>query len=67
MDLLRPSESDGLRQALYNAGFNNFDAELYIDTSNAIGIDGVYHGAITANEWHRLAWAVDNVEGKMHK
>ena len=68
MDFFRPTTSDGSWQALYNTSPDNAnDAELYIDTTNGIGIDGDFEGVVTANQWHRIAWAVDTVAGTISK
>jgi hypothetical protein len=67
MDFLRPAQSDGQWQALYNTNpANSDDADLYINRSNAIGT-GQYHGSIAPDQWYRIAWVVDTVAGTISK
>src|SRR5215204_1109730 len=58
MDVLYPvSSSDEWRALIQSSVGNppNDDAEFYIDTANAVGINGTYHGNVPANTWVRLA------------
>jgi hypothetical protein len=67
MDFLRPTESDGKWQALYNTSATNSNAaDLEINRYNAIGT-GQYHGSIAPNQWYRIAWVVDTVAGTIAK
>jgi hypothetical protein len=60
MDVLYPAEAHNQWRAyLQTDPSNSGDAEFYANTSNAIGISGVYHGQLQANTWHRIAFAVD--------
>ncbi|MBI3853222.1 MAG: hypothetical protein HY298_23475 [Verrucomicrobia bacterium] len=63
-DILYPSSSDlawrALLQASTTATNGGDDSEFYIDDfANGIGINGIYHGNITPDVWHRIALAVD--------
>ncbi|MBX3745504.1 MAG: LamG domain-containing protein [Verrucomicrobiae bacterium] len=62
-DLLFPAESSTQWRALIQIDdpSNANDAELFINPSGAIGISGSYQGAVQANTWHRIAFAVDLV------
>jgi hypothetical protein len=59
MDVYFPSASSGKPRALLQTdGFAN--AEYSINTANAIGNDGgTFSGNVTADQWHRIAIAVD--------
>lgn len=67
MDVLFPSSSDGAWRALYQANTNNSDdAEFYVKNamSGGIGINGIYHGAIRPNTWHRVAIVMQAAPGE---
>ncbi|HTG43336.1 MAG TPA: hypothetical protein VK633_02270, partial [Verrucomicrobiae bacterium] len=58
MDVLFPSSSNNKWRALLQNNSDNpenDDAEFYINESNAIGINGAYHGAISPDSWTRIA------------
>ena len=38
---------------------NASDADLFVNSANAIGISGQYDGNLTAGVWHRIAFTVD--------
>lgn len=60
-DLLFPADSSTNWRALIqiNDPTNVDDADLFINASGAIGISGSYQGSVTADTWHRIAFAVD--------
>lgn len=67
MDVLFPSGSDGRWRALYQTDTNNTtDAEFYVQNapSGGIGINGLYHGSIRSNTWHRIAIVVQAAPGE---
>jgi len=67
IDVLFPSASDGAWRALYQANTNNSDdAEFYVKNaaSGGIGINGIYHGAIRPNTWHRVAIVMQAAPGE---
>jgi hypothetical protein len=60
MDLLYPETSHNLRRALLQTSPNNTgDADFRVNEANGIGVDGIYHGTVRSNQWHRIALAVD--------
>jgi hypothetical protein len=60
LDVLYPPGSDNLRRALLQTQTENTDdAEFRFDEANGLGVNGVYHGRILPNTWHRVALAVD--------
>jgi hypothetical protein len=69
MDVLFPAASSGEWRALLQAdvfnapdpdhGDTSLDAEFYLNESDGLGINGVYHGNVPPNTWVRLALAVD--------
>lgn len=63
LDVLYPPSSDAswraILQASTTATTGADDSEYYLNLANGIGISGDYRGGVTANEWHRLALAVD--------
>jgi predicted phosphodiesterase len=60
MDLLFPSSSSNAWRALFQTNRDNAnDADLFVGTTNGIGVSGQYHGTLTANAWHRIAVTVD--------
>jgi hypothetical protein len=60
LDVYYPAASHNLRRALLQTQTENTDdAEFRIDESNGLGVNGVYHGQIQAETWHRVALAVD--------
>jgi hypothetical protein len=60
MDVIYPAASHNLRRALLQTQTENLDdAEFRFDESNGLGVNGVYHGRIEADTWHRVALAVD--------
>lgn len=67
MDVLFPPASDGLFRALYQTDTNNAnDAEFYVrdGVNGGIGINGIYHGSIRANTWHRIAIVMQSAPGE---
>jgi len=49
----------GWRSLLQTDTSNASDGDFFINPSGGIGISSVYDGNVTANEWHRVAIAVD--------
>jgi hypothetical protein len=62
-DVLYPSTSDLTWRALLQASptviTGGDDSEFYIDTTDGIGISGIYDGTVTPDTWHRIVLAVD--------
>lgn len=59
-DIYYPAGSDGTWRSLWQTLVaNTNDASLFVDTSDGIGISGVYNGSVSAGAWHRLAFAFD--------
>ncbi|MEW6158528.1 MAG: hypothetical protein AB1813_13930 [Verrucomicrobiota bacterium] len=61
MDVLFPTASMNKARALFRSdlGFSP-NADFFVNAGNSIGVDGgVFGGAIRADTWHRLAFAVD--------
>jgi len=46
---------------------NSNDGELFVNPGNGIGISGSYQGTIVRGQWHRVAFAVDMVQGIISK
>ena len=60
MDIMFPTASSGVYRALLQTSTGNAnDGDLFVNTSNGIGISGSYHGAILPDTWHRVAFVVD--------
>lgn len=60
VDVLYPAGSHNLRRALLQTQPQNTDdSEFRFDENNALGVNGVYHGRIQSDTWHRIALAVD--------
>ncbi|MBE7499489.1 MAG: hypothetical protein HS113_04120 [Verrucomicrobiales bacterium] len=60
MDVYYPPSSDKKWRALIEIdGGLTADSDLFINTSNGIGISGQYAGQVTTNQWHRIAFTVD--------
>jgi len=59
MDVYFPPSSSGVERALIESDFT-INPEFYINTDNQVGFDGgAFAGAITTNDWHRIAFAAD--------
>lgn len=68
MDILVPDSSAGKWIALFQTSpGNQTDADLFIDPSGAIGIQGEYHGNVQPNTWYRFAFTVDQPKGLLKK
>lgn len=65
MDVMFPTESDLHWRALIETDGRaiNPDADMFVNTSNGLGISSVYHGVIQPNVWHRVAFSVDQGQG----
>jgi len=60
VDVYYPASMNNVRRALLQTQTENTDdAEFRIDENNAVGVNGVYHGRVLADTWHRIALAVD--------
>jgi len=60
LDIMFPSTTTDTYRALLQSNQGNAnDADLWVRGDNAIGFGGVYHGTLTLNEWHRVAFVVD--------
>lgn len=62
MDVLFPASSSGRNRALLqfeDPFVNAVDAALLVGTSNGVGADGVFHGALAADTWNRVVLTVD--------
>lgn len=71
-DVLYPSESDGQWRALYQTSdVNANDADFFVHNtpSGGVGANGIYHGSVRPNTWHRLAIVVQAApeEGKAQR
>ena len=61
-DVLYPQSSNRSWRSFYQTNDCNLnDGDLFVNTSNGIGISGVYDGTIRANRWHRVVFAFDLV------
>ena len=59
-DLYYTSGSDrGWRSLWQTASNDGNDGDVFINTANGIGISSVYSGNVTADTWHRVAFAFD--------
>jgi hypothetical protein len=60
MDVMFTSATDGTWRALLQSNENNAnDGDLWINPANGLGFGGVYHGSLTLDTWHRVAFVVD--------
>jgi hypothetical protein len=58
MDVMFPASSDAKWRGLLQTDPSNAsDGDLFINKANGIGISGQYQGSVTADTWHRLAFA----------
>lgn len=68
MDVMFPTESDGQWRGLLQTHPDNAgDGDLFVNRNNGIGISGNYHGTISPNTWHRIAFAFDLTQGTVGK
>jgi len=49
-----------------NTGNSN-DGDIFVNTSNAIGISGSYQGTVNANTWHRIVFVFDQTYATLKK
>lgn len=65
MDIMYPTESDRKWRTFIETDLwsVDVDAELFVNTSNGIGISQIYNGQILPNVWHRVAFVIDQSEG----
>ncbi|MBL9167674.1 MAG: hypothetical protein JNN07_08030 [Verrucomicrobiales bacterium] len=62
LDVFYPSATSAAWRSLLQLDPTNADdGEFFINPSGGIGIDSVYNGVVSLDEWHRLAIAVDLV------
>jgi hypothetical protein len=69
MDLLYTGSSASNWRALVQIDnlVNGNDADLFINGSSGIGINGVYDGQILSTTWHRVGFVFDLTNGVMNK
>lgn len=68
LDFLMPASGAGKYVSLFQTSTLNInDADLFINPSGRIGINGDYHGYVEPNTWNRLAFTVDGVNGVLKK
>jgi hypothetical protein len=69
LDILSPTTSDGKWRTFIETDGRviEADADFFINPADGIGISGQYDGKIDPNQWYRVAFAVDNVAGKIRK
>ncbi|HYG36100.1 MAG TPA: LamG-like jellyroll fold domain-containing protein, partial [Clostridia bacterium] len=59
-DIYYPAASDRKWRALLQTSTTDGnDGDFFVGNGNGIGISGNYQGQVTADEWHRIALAVD--------
>ena len=59
-DIYYPPNSDGTWRSLWQTDTSdNSDGDLFVGTSDGLGISSVYDGYISAGAWHRIAAAFD--------
>lgn len=59
-----PDQSDRKWRAIFEADARaTDDSDFFINTSNGIGISGVYTGNVTPNAWHRIGIVIDQSTG----
>jgi hypothetical protein len=60
MDIMFTSATDNTWRALLqsNQGNGN-DADLWVNRANGLGFGGNYHGTLSLDQWHRIAFVVD--------
>ena len=60
MDIMWPSESEGLFRSLLNASTNNADdGAMFVNPDNQLGIFNDYAYNLAPNEWHRVVLVYD--------
>jgi hypothetical protein len=58
----------GLWQTDVENGTNVYnDGDAFVSPSGGLGTASVYHGTLTAGEWHRIVLAFDEVAGELSK
>jgi hypothetical protein len=62
VDVLYPAASDHTFRAIIETdlGVIEADADFFVGPNNGIGINQIYQGTVTPNEWHRIVLAVNN-------
>jgi len=59
-DIYYPASSDGTWRSLWQTDVSNSnDGDLFVGTSNGLGISSTYDGYVSATWWHRIALAID--------
>ena len=67
-DLMFPAASSGTWRALFQTSTGNAnDGDLFVNPGNGIGISGNYTGTVQADTWHRVAFVVNSVNGRLSK
>ncbi|HMJ89756.1 MAG TPA: hypothetical protein VK530_08060, partial [Candidatus Acidoferrum sp.] len=67
LDVLFPASSDGQWRALLQTDTNNAsDAEFNVQNTIAggVGVNGLYHGSVPSNSWHRIALVMQAAPGE---
>jgi hypothetical protein len=59
LDVLFPSTSTDFRAFWQTDTNNTSDADLFVNDANGIGISSLYQGNLSADTWHRVAFALD--------
>ncbi len=67
MDVLFPATSSGWGSILQSDTNNASDGELFVSSSNGLGITGQYDGNLTPDGWHRIAFTVDLTKRELGK
>jgi hypothetical protein len=49
-----------------NTGNSN-DGDIFVNTSNGIGISGIYQGTVTPDAWHRIVFVFDSTYATLKK
>jgi Ca2+-binding RTX toxin-like protein len=62
-DILLPGQTGGWTSLFQADTTNKSDGELFINSAGGIGISGDYEGYVSPNEWHRIAFAIERVNG----
>ncbi|HRT56842.1 MAG TPA: metallophosphoesterase [Candidatus Paceibacterota bacterium] len=67
LDVLFPSASGGFRAFWQTDTNNTTDADLFVNGANGIGISSAYHGNLSADGWHRVAFTLDLTRRELGK
>ncbi len=67
MDVLLSGSSTSYRAFWQTDPSNASDGELFVNSSNGIGISGSYQGDLTPDVWHRVAFTFDLTQRELGK